>query len=523
MDTSTPPSASIAAVRPLYRRIGAILSILLLIPVLAWIVGMFFLKPLLGDRLVRVAEKEAGYRLEIGSMRYNLLTGAGMLSGLKIRADSATRGAFVVGTIAQIDIRSIHLLVWWKTNQIRIDEILVIRPDFAYRPARESTSGSSEGVEWSVGSVQCREGRFKVLDSTGTAVAAIGRITFQVDSLQHQARADGLPGRLVSLQADSLWTGDQWSDYRLASLSFEDGRLEMNTASIQPRNKRFEHVRKSGGNTYTAVSAARIQAEGVQLSDTAVRVRSLRVDEGDVTAFEVRNRSAKTSGPRNPFPMQQFSKLPFFISCDTISVAGINVRYDEFNPDTRKTGGVSFRGIRGTITGLSNDSTVLKNRPWCLAHFDTRFMGRYPLRVDFRFRQGSASGRYECRADLGPVDLPSMNPVFQPLAKISIESGRVNHLRFQFSGDDHTSSGTASFLYQDLSVKILKHDEEKGFRIRDLLSFTANRLLVYKHNPMPRKEVRTGAIRYTRIPGESFWGILWRSIRSGLWSSVKRT
>ncbi|MDR6196276.1 hypothetical protein [Siphonobacter sp. SORGH_AS_0500] len=543
--------------------IFGVLFFCLLVVISLWVVGVYFLKPMVGDKLSKSVYENSDqlYQLTFEDITYNPFSGRGSIRGLSIQADSARRRQLISSkditdltldaTIPEISLQGAELFTYLLHKKLFIDEIAINQPRLTIRQYPSSGPKKSEEKktlhellqkqfkEVEIGKIRLIEAKITHDNQTSEKpiTNSIQQLSIEVQQMlvnpeSYRDSSRVFYAKNIEVQLDSLTmpSKDQLSNLQVGKLnvSTQTRTLTIENLGTIPAYPRQEYVKRSGGGSYTKAVLSHLHVTGMDLSQLEqkqkVRINKVELEGGRVDAFEVRNRSSKMSGPRKPFPHEQFQKIPFELTIDSVITRKIDLYYDELNPKTEQIGGINFRNIQGVITNLTNDSLTLLKSPTAKAHFQTMFMGANALNTHFTFNMAANNGEYTCQAELGPTNLVTLNATFKPLALMEIESGRVNNLKFKFSGNNVQSWGSGVILYQDLKINILKKDEEKKrFRIRDLFTFAANKILTYDSNPMPKKEVRTGKIEYKRVPGESFFGILWRSIRSCLSDSVLKT
>lgn len=541
---------------------GVLITCLLLVMGL-WVVGIYFLKPMVGDKISRKVYERSDrlYQLNFQDLTYNPFSGKGKISGISIKADSARRRQLVPsddvtdvtldGTIPEISLQGAELFTYLRNKKLFISAITLTKPDLTFIQYPSSGPKKSEEKktlyevlqkqfeEVEIEKISVEEAKIKHIDQTAKQPITnqihqlswgISNILITADSHLDSSRVFYAKNIEVDLDSLTLPGKDQLSTVHVGKLhlSTKDQILSVENLGTIPAYPRQEYVRRSGGGSYTKAVLSQLNVTGLDLSqfetEQKVKIRQIELEGGRVDAFEVRNRDSKMSGAKKPFPHEQFQKIPINLTIDSVIARKMDIYYDELNPKTEQIGGVNFRNIQGVVTNLTTDSLRLLTSPTAKAHFQAMFMGANSLNTHFSFNMAARDGRFTCEAELGPTNLVTMNPTFKPLALLEIESGRVTHLNFKFSGNNVQTKGSGIVRYEDLKLKLLKKDEEKKrFRIRDLFTFAANKILTYESNPMPKKEVRVGEIEYKRVPGESFFGILWRSIRSGLADSVLKT
>jgi hypothetical protein len=110
-----------------------------------------------------------------------------------------------------------------------------------------------------------------------------------------------------------------------------------------------------------------------------------------------------------------------------------------------------------------------------------------------------------------------LNEITEPLGMVSVKSGEIKSLQFDFTGNDHFSKGELLFLYNDLRIELLKKNEADELTGKDGSSFIAN-LLIKNNNPQ-NGNTRKGIIDFKRDETKSFFNFIWKSVFDG----VKKT
>jgi hypothetical protein len=94
-----------------------------------------------------------------------------------------------------------------------------------------------------------------------------------------------------------------------------------------------------------------------------------------------------------------------------------------------------------------------------------------------------------------------------------IESGVVDQVVFAVNVRNGQATGHLKALYHDLKVAML-HPEKK--KKRKLLSMLGNLLIKSKNEKTEKKGAEIGEIRYQRLSDDGFVRLLWRSVKTGL-------
>jgi len=107
-----------------------------------------------------------------------------------------------------------------------------------------------------------------------------------------------------------------------------------------------------------------------------------------------------------------------------------------------------------------------------------------------------------------------LNPVIEPLASVSIRSGRVNRFEFNFSADRMKSTGSLLLGYDNFRISVLEK-KNGGTKESKFASFIANSLLLRSKNPRG-KELLPDEINYHRDQKRADINYWWKSVFSGV-------
>jgi hypothetical protein len=136
------------------------------------------------------------------------------------------------------------------------------------------------------------------------------------------------------------------------------------------------------------------------------------------------------------------------------------------------------------------------------------------LQTNMNFRMDRPDNLFSVTGSLSPFNVRILNPILEPLAKISIRSGKVDKFQFNFSADSSKATGNLILGYNDLKISVLelKNGNTKEAKF---LSFLANSLMLRSKNPKG-KELLPEEIIYPRDHRRSVINYCWKSVFSGI-------
>lgn len=214
-------------------------------------------------------------------------------------------------------------------------------------------------------------------------------------------------------------------------------------------------------------------------------------------------------------PAEFLYQLPVTLTIDTLNVNDSFVAYTEHPEEGDEAGTVFFDKLQATIVHITNDS-LLSSKP--AMHAEASFMGEGTLEVDFKFPQKPGS-TYFVKGTLTGFPMPNANDMLEPAAKIKIESGFMDVLKFHFWYNDYRSDGSLELNYKNVRILSL-NDKTKKNPTNRFITFLLNTFIVKKNmdEGVP-DEKRTGSIQFVRDTKRSIFNYWWKSILSGIKSA----
>lgn len=319
--------------------------------------------------------------------------------------------------------------------------------------------------------------------------------------------------------------------------SLKNRQLTMSEFHLKPRAGEMNFGKISGGRDRTELVFKNIIIKEIQpqmlFPDNKLYAHSMSLDSGYVKVFNDKRYPRMKRNKVGEYPHQLLKKLDLKLNIDTINISNVRVTYTEYDPEAKITGYISFDRIKGKIFNATNDSLPLLKNPICKAQFHTYFMNTSSLNVYFAFNTPSKNGDFTCEGQLGYFEGTSINKITIALAKVNVQSLKVNKYIFKLKGDDYRVTGTGILYYQDLKAEVLKVKEENEekpkkrllgiFKKKAIPTFIVNNLVLKDSNPRKNKELKVGVINLTRIPEKSFWGTIWGGLGQSLLQCVTGT
>lgn len=299
----------------------------------------------------------------------------------------------------------------------------------------------------------------------------------------------------------------------------EDKKLQFDSILLRPKYSKYKFARIAGKQTDRInVFIQKVAVQGLrynQLKDSLFLASHIQIVSGEVYSFRDKRFPFRET-KNKPLPMAALRDLNFAIEVDSIRIKDSKITYEEFPPEGFKSGKVVFEKLNATLANLS--SHAYYNKPdYATLKASAMLMGRGFIQTTFLLPQ-QKDKPYRAEGKIGGLSLHHLNPILQNLAFISIESGRLNELNFNFEYTDTFSNGNVIINYQDLKINGLK--KERSAVISDLKTFLINTVVKNDKDKSVATEKRTGRITFERDKKRQIFNYWWKSLFSGIKSSV---
>lgn len=517
------------------------------------VVERYYLQPLLAKTLKKsVSETSDGmYQIQFEKLLYEPFSGDAQLTHIKLipdtllyqqRIDNSKTSNFIYATyIEEIRLTNIRLFKLVAERKLDIDLIRINKPTVEITQRKQDekpkkTPASPYKViskfvkSFRVRKVEFDQMKFAFLDKTKptTEKIVLDKLNiditdFLIDSLSvldttRFYYSKNTAFKLSNLNFPSV---SPLHDFRLDTISFSSEQRQIQVKGIHytPKFKGREYTTRADGDDRIAFVFEDILVKEVDLNalvfDKKLVAHGAHIQRGNIDIFGDGTYPAVHS-KMGKYPQQLFRKLNFKMKLDTVRVENFLISYSEYNPDTKGSGGVNFKLVRGDLVNVTNDTLPLAKNPICEARIESLFMGVAPLSTHFTFNIASKRGDFTCEGTLGGVDLKVINPVLTSLALTKIESGKVKSFKFLMKGDEYGVRGKGTLIYHDLKIIFEKQDGDGTTKKRKLITGLADMIFIQDNNPSPNEPTRIGEIEYTRDPKKSYFATLWRSLRQAM-------
>lgn len=447
-----------------------------------------------------------------------------------IRGDSVD-SVPTTGKIKNVTVNNINLYEILVKNKLRIKEVTV--SDGNIRINQKTTLKDSASSSSNVELESIIVDRFIVKNLTTTVVddsvlRYSGTLSLSIDNIQSSDTSDvsnfeayslkDIEARITKLVIHES-AGLYQTKISTVALNSSEQNLQIDSILLIPKYSKYKFAKAAGKqidriNTFIR----RVEIKGLhfdQFRDSAFVASNINIIAAEVSSFRDK-RMPFMQKENKPLPMDALKGLNFSIEVDTIRLKDSKITYEEFPTDGFNSGKVIFENLQATLTNLSN--RTYQNKPaYATLTASASLMGKGQIQASF-FLPIEDKTPYHAEGKISKMSLHHLNPALENLAFISIESGRLNEINFNFDYTDKDSNGELTINYQDLKINGLK--KEKSVVINDLKTFLINTVVKNDKDKGIPTEKRTGTIAFERDKKRQIFNYWWKSLLSGIKASV---
>jgi len=532
----------------------------MLILLIAFAYAYFQGSRVLKNYLTEVVPKQTKglYRLDIGDLNVTLIPGWISIRDVKLipdtaryrqlqNADSAGPTLFTV-SVSKIQVRGVDFIAMAWKKKVDIGKIIIMEPAIGIdiykvkKKPEEATEKQKKKIHIALppaiqslrlNAVRLSKGSLRISDHRKDTLKEFifPAITFEVDNIHadHSGIADDRlfnadDIRLV-IASYSMTTANAMNKIALGELSISTAKSELRLKdfTVTPLLDRKEYAKKARFQAdQMTIKVDLISLTGLKLDSAVLKGKILaeRLTVSGLSLEDFRDQSyPRKPGLKPPLPQDLIPKIPVKFAIDTISVEKSKAVYSE-----RKNAGpgtVTFTEMSGKVYPLTNDSAMLAKSYTMHLDGEALLMGKGKLKASIAFKIPDKNSSFSLTAWIGPMDLTEFNQVVTPLANVTIKSGKMVKMEIpNISFNSEQSTGLLRFYYTNLEIELMKKDSSDWSSIKSSVLGWAANTYVSSDNPRENGKFREGVIRWHRATDKSIFNYLWKSVFTGLKSTV---
>ena len=211
------------------------------------------------------------------------------------------------------------------------------------------------------------------------------------------------------------------------------------------------------------------------------------------------------------YPQEAIMRLPVPLYIKKIHIRDSYIEYKEKNDKSDSSGKVSFFHVQASIDQVTNMPEYIAQSNQMVVHFKADFLNAAPFSARINLRLNDRRGLFTLDASLGAMDAHVLNDLLKPMALAELDKGKINSLEYHLDATNTHGRGKLLFHYENISVKLLKKDDDKNKYKTKVLPTLAAGLIVKDSNPQHGK-TRIADVNYTRDIHRSIFNLMWKSL-----------
>lgn len=316
--------------------------------------------------------------------------------------------------------------------------------------------------------------------------------------------------KTYSLDCDSLV-------YRTAVYEIKSGKIEtvndglkLSSFSLKPHISRDAYSRRlKVEKDLFDVSAKVLAIDKINwgYEDDALYCHVGTVFFDQLNAEIYRDKTVADDPKKKKLYSEQLRDIGFGMTVGLLQVKDSKLAYEEKKDKEDGPGRLTFDRFNLKATGITSGKSASKKQDVKIK-IDCRFMNAAPFDVNWSFNVLDTSDSFRIIGHIRDFPSQALIPFTKPYVNAEFE-GKLDEVRFDFTGNDNRSAGSFSLEHSDFKVAILTKDGKKKNK---LVSAIAN-LFVKKDSKENPKEVD---VKVEREKDKSFFNLLWKSVADGL-------
>jgi hypothetical protein len=366
--------------------------------------------------------------------------------------------------------------------------------------------------------------RNDTLRQTGIPEFSIAVDSIHIDSTVSAQLFNAADIRVV-LKGISKTSKNGLNTISLGEIGLSTGKKELYVKDfhLKPEVSKEEYGRKLGYQTdWMDVKAKEIRFSGLDIPQLLLN-EYFHAARLTLDGIELDDYRDKRNPPRKNWrplmPHEALTNLKMQIRIDSVVADNTKLTYSEQTGD--KPGTIFFDQVHVAAGPVSNDSVMMAAGFIMRVNGKAKLMGSGPISLAAEFPMPAKNGVFSFSGLLTGFEMTKLNPFVTGLIPAKIVSGYVDKLVIMpVHANSKNSQGKLVLYYHDLKLDLPPQTDKKWESIKkSVLAWAAN-TYVAESNPTQKGKLREGIIYFERDPGKSIFNYLWKSLFSGIKSTV---
>jgi hypothetical protein len=211
------------------------------------------------------------------------------------------------------------------------------------------------------------------------------------------------------------------------------------------------------------------------------------------------------------------------INIDSIVVINGNIIYTEHAEKAEKPGHISFNEINVKIYRITNDTIYKTKNASLILKGRALVMGTGKINILLKAKLFERHNTFTLRGTLTDLEVKELNPILKESVYMYATSGKIDAMNFNFTANNTKATGRMTMRFHGMDVAIInKRTVDTTGIIEKVKSIFANKKMK-DSNSAAHNNVREGIIYYERDPEKFLFNYCFKSILSGIKSSLSKS
>jgi hypothetical protein len=251
------------------------------------------------------------------------------------------------------------------------------------------------------------------------------------------------------------------------------------------------------------------------LEGETYRARSVKINDASFDILVNMDTPYNNNSPRPLMPNEGLSSINKITQVDSLNIMNGQLKYAERYIVGSAPAEVTFDSIQMLAEGITNHGDPGAT---AVIHGQGNFMKTSTMKILMVIPVASPEISFRYFGSLDLMDATRLNSFLEVGESVRIKSGIIQNATFDVNVTEGRASGTVRVMYRDLSIAFRNSltGSERGASNR-ITSYIANVWKIRGTN-MPDKSgsMKIGEVKYTRKPDDTFFQLVWFSLRSGV-------
>lgn len=479
-------------------------------------------------------ENNTNFNVKISKVHLSILSAELELKNIAISTKSEQKGIRDInGEVASIRFEGIHLVKAIFKKDFEINEVTVFNSSIkgSIPFPEKSVPPKISSLNIRIDSLFFDKTDLKIKNTSTAQAFSVKDGVFKVYHLQVQ-KLDTLSTSIVkyfdfngqellTVSPDSMYTHTATG----INYSATSNRLTVDSFSIQPNypeteftaRHQFATDRIEGG--FRNISFHNFSVEGYL---KAGNLESSYIEIGKMNLSVFRDKRKKFNPVNKPTFQEMIYNYPGSIRIDSIGIINGNIVYTEHAEKANEPGWISFQEINAQIYKITNDTIYKTEEAFLKLNAEALLMGKGKLSIALKGRIFDRQNTFSVNGTLSGMEIKELNPSLEKNAFVYATAGKIDAMNFNFLANNTKATGKMTLRYHDLDVAVKNKRTDDTTAIKErFMSIIANKKLL-DSNPVPGEPVRVGIIDYKRDPACFLFNYSFKSILSGIKSSLTK-